>query len=275
MVNLDQTISSILRYTPLNILETRILLSHVLQLPYVKLITNSERLLSVTEYIYFNYLLKKRLNGEPIAYLTGKKEFFSLTFMITPGVFIPRPETELLVDLGLQLLPEQKNQVLDMGTGSGAIAVSMVYTRPKIIMTALDNSIKCIKIAKQNAQNHATKINFIYSDWYSVFNKTHTTFDMIIANPPYIHAHDHHLQKGDLRFEPKNALTDHANGLSALYTIINGATQYLKKDGWLLLEHGYNQADIVCTKLTQSNFKNIQSWFDLAQIKRVSGGQKI
>lgn len=266
-------ISEALRYAPLNILESRILLSYVLKLSQVQLITATERLINTKEAHQFIALLKRRLCGEPIAYLIGEKEFFSLSLNITKDVLIPRPETELLVEVALEHLPKE-SQVLDMGTGSGAIAIALGYTRPDISITALDINLNAIQIAKKNAKKYAVNIKFIYSDWYTTLehDKQSVFFDLILANPPYIAINDSYLRKKDLCFEPINALTDYSNGLSALYTIINSAKRYLKPTGWLLLEHGYNQANIIQRRLKQYNFLQIQSWRDISKIYRVSGG---
>ena len=196
--------------------------------------------------------------------------------MVTPDVLIPRPDTELLVELALERLPQQA-RALDMGTGSGAIAVALAHSRPDITMTALDVSEAALRVATGNARRHAAKVSFLLSNWYGALEQpaqqgSHP-FDLIVSNPPYIVAGDSHLSQGDLRFEPIGALTDHADGLSALRIIIDGAGKYLKPTGWLLMEHGYDQAESVRNLLTQRGFTEVQSWRDLAGIERVSGGR--
>lgn len=266
------TIASILRNTVIDPLETRILLTHALQLSRVQLITQSDRVLSAHEAERIASLFRRRLGGEPVAYITGEREFYGLSLHITPDVLIPRPETELLVELALQHLPPN-GRILDMGTGSGAIPVAIAHSRPDAIVTALDVSSNALAVAQRNAARHGVTIQFLQSDWYAAL--AHQQFDIIVANPPYIEVGDVHLSQGDLRFEPVDALTDHADGLSALRIIIAGAPRYLADGGWLLMEHGYDQAAAVRTMLAGQGFGAVQSWADLAGIERVTGGQSI
>jgi len=255
-------------------LELRILLSHVLGLSRVQLVTHSEHVLS-TENAYALYdAITRRQAGEPIAYLVGEKEFYGLPFYVTPSVLIPRPETELLVDLAIKKLPFNGN-VLDLGTGSGAIAVAIAHARPDVRVTATDISQDAIDIAQRNAKHHLSsedKINFLKGDWFIPL-KPDCRYDLIVSNPPYIAGQDEHLQQGDLRFEPKHALTDGADGLSALRIIVKETALHLEPDGWLLVEHGYNQAGEVRSLLEKQGFMHVQSWQDIAGIERISGGQ--
>lgn len=268
------SLAAALRAAPLDMLENRILLGHALQLSRIALITQSERQLRPQEIVQITALFKRRLQGEPIAYIVGEREFFGLMLHVSPAVLIPRPETELLVELALQRLPPQA-RALDMGTGSGAIAIAITKSRPDVTMTALDASTAALQLAGSNARRHASNVEFICSDWYAALPvETRHTLDLIVSNPPYIVAGDTHLGQGDLRFEPLSALTDHADGLSALRTIIAGAGTYLKADGWLLLEHGYDQAAAVRSLLNRQGFTEVQSWTDLAGIERVSGGRR-
>ncbi|WP_050476376.1 peptide chain release factor N(5)-glutamine methyltransferase [Herbaspirillum rhizosphaerae] len=267
------SLADALRSAPLDALENRILIGHALQLTRIQLITQSERLLTAAEATQLSALLRRRLQGEPIAYLVGEREFFGLAMQVTPDVLIPRPDTELLVELALERLPLQ-GKALDMGTGSGAIAVAIAHTRPDVAMTALDVSEAALKVAASNAQRHGAKVDFLRSDWYAALGEVAAPYlDLIVSNPPYIVAGDAHLSQGDLRFEPIAALTDHADGLSALRIIIDGAAAYLKPDGWLLMEHGYDQSEAVRKLLAQRGFAEVQSWRDLAGIERVSGGK--
>lgn len=263
------SINTLLKQTPLNLLETRILLTHALGLSRVQLITQSERVVTDEEAKRLSALFQRRVDGEPIAYIVGHREFFGLSFEVSPDVLIPRPETELLVELTLQRLP-RNGRVLDMGTGSGAIPVAIAHSRPDASVTALDVSAAALTIARRNAERHKTNIAFLHSDWYGAL--TNERFDIIVSNPPYIVAGDAHLVQGDLRFEPMSALTDHADGLSALRTIIAGATRHLSPQGWLMMEHGYDQSSTVRALLTAQGFSEVQSWKDLAAIERVSGG---
>jgi release factor glutamine methyltransferase len=267
---IQTSISSWLRDAPLGHLENRILLTHALGLTRVQLITQTERLLSSTEVAQLAELVERRFNGEPIAYIVGVREFYGLSLAVTPDVLIPRPDTELLVELALQHLAPN-GHVLDMGTGSGAIAIAIAHTRPDVSVTALDFSEAALAIAQHNATLHAAQVDFLQSDWFSALGNRQ--FDVIVSNPPYIVKDDSHLSQGDLRFEPIDALTDHADGLSALRTIIGGARRHLRTGGWLLMEHGYDQAAAVRDLLTAQGVSDVQSWQDLAGIERVSGGR--
>jgi release factor glutamine methyltransferase len=267
----NMSIAAILKQALLDPLETRILLTHALKLSRVQLITQSERVLATDEAQRLSDLFQRRIEGEPIAYLIGEREFYGLSFYVTPDVLIPRPETELLIDLAAERLPKN-GLLLDMGTGSGAIAVALAHSRADAEVTALDVSDAALDTARRNAARHETRITFMQSDWYSAL--ADQQFDIIVANPPYIVAGDAHLSQGDLRFEPVDALTDHADGLSALRTIIAGALRHLKPGGWLLMEHGYEQAANVRGLLAAQQFFDVQSWPDLAGIARATGGMK-
>ncbi|WP_026075581.1 peptide chain release factor N(5)-glutamine methyltransferase [Noviherbaspirillum massiliense] len=264
-------IGSILRKPPIDPLEGRILLSHALGLSRVQLVTQSERELSAEEAQTLSELFQRRLQGEPIAYITGEREFFGLPFHVTPDVLIPRPETELLVELALERLPRH-GRVLDLGTGSGAIAVVLAATRSDASVTAIDLSAAALTIAMRNAERNRANVTFLQGSWYSPLGNEQ--FDLIVSNPPYIAAGDRHLSEGDLRFEPASALTDHADGLSALRTIVSGAGKHLAPGGWLLMEHGYDQAAAVRDLLAQHGYCARQSWKDLAGIERVSGATR-
>jgi len=264
------SLATVLKTAPLDALENRILLCHALRLTRVQLITQSERRLETGEAAALDALFQRRLRGEPIAYIVGAREFFGLEFRVTPDVLIPRPDTELLVELSLQRLPPGA-RLLDMGTGSGAIAVALAHARPDASVTALDASAAALEVARGNALAHGVRVDFRLSHWYGELQGAR--FDLIASNPPYIVAGDPHLGQGDLRFEPVDALTDHADGLSDLHAIIDGAPRHLNAGGWLLLEHGYDQAAAVRALLTGSGFSQVQSWRDLAGIERVSGAR--
>jgi release factor glutamine methyltransferase len=253
-------------------LEVRMLLEHATGLSRVQLITRSERPLSVEEVRSLNELCTRRIAGEPVAYLIGKREFFGLPLRVDPAVLIPRPETELLVELALQHLPQQ-GRVLDMGTGSGAIAIAIAHMRPNAVVTALDVSEAALTVARANAGDNNVNVRLLRSDWFSALDGDER-FDLIVSNPPYIVAGDAHLSEGDLRFEPVDALTDHADGLSALRTISKHAMDHLGANGWLLMEHGYDQAAAVRQLLIADGFQDVQSWKDLAGIERASGGKR-
>jgi len=269
------SLAAALKSAPLDALENRILISHALQLTRIQLITQSERLINAGQAAQLSALFNRRLQGEPIAYIVGEREFFGLALHVTPDVLIPRPDTELLVELALARLPLNA-RAIDLGTGSGAIAVAIAHSRPDVSMFALDVSDAALQVAARNAQRHGAAVQLLRSDWYQALNADaqHVHgYDVIVSNPPYIVAGDTHLSQGDLRFEPVGALTDHADGLSALRQIVSGADQYLKNHGWLLMEHGYDQAAAVRALLTAQGFTQVQSWQDLAGIERVSGAQ--
>ncbi|SFI06741.1 release factor glutamine methyltransferase [Collimonas sp. OK307] len=273
------SIAAVLKQAPLDPLENRILLMHVLGLTRIQLITQDERVIDAQQAQQLSTLFQRRLLGEPIAYIVGQREFYGLQLEVTPDVLIPRPETELLVDLALQHLPATDTgntpSVLDLGTGSGAIAIAISHSCPELKVTALDVSAAALAVAGRNATRHLTpdpnRLQLLQSNWYSAL--ADQQFDVIVANPPYIVAGDSHLTQGDLRFEPQDALTDHADGLSALRSIIDGAGRYLKNGGWLLMEHGYDQASAVRALLQAQQFDAVQSWTDIAAIERVSGGR--
>jgi len=265
------SIGAWLRNSPLGQLEIRILLSHVLGLTRMQLITQSERLLSAEESDSLAVLVQRRIDGEPIAYIVGSREFYGLSFDVTPDVLIPRPETELLVELALKHLPPN-GEILDMGTGSGAIAVAIAVNRPDATVTALDYNQAALAVAQHNAVRHKVAIEFLQSDWFAALGQRQ--FDLIVSNPPYIVNGDLHLSQGDLRFEPLDALTDHRDGLSALRKIIDGAGSHLREGGWLFMEHGYDQAAAVREITAAGGIVGMQSWKDLAGIERVSGGHK-
>lgn len=256
----------------LPVLETRMLLTHALGLTRIQLITQSETRLNAQQAQRCNELIARRVQGEPMAYILGEREFFGRMFQVTPAVLIPRPDTELLVELALQFMPAQAS-VLDLGTGSGAIAISIAAERPDCQVLACDISLAALDVARSNALALIANknISFLQSDWYSQIPAQ--SVDCIVSNPPYIVKEDAHLKQGDLRFEPINALTDHDDGLSAYRAIINGAAAYLKDGGRLLFEHGYDQAEAVQELLRTQGFSEVQSWQDLAGIWRVTGGK--
>lgn len=264
-----RSLAQVLAQSPLDPLETRILLGHALGLSRVQLITRADRLLDAGEAARLQQLFARRLAGEPVAYLTGEREFYGLDFKVTPAVLIPRPDTELLVELACARLP-RGGSVLDLGTGSGAIAVAIAHARPDAQVSALDASAAALDVARFNAARHDVRVDFLQSDWYA--GLASQRYSMIVANPPYIVAGDSHLSQGDLRFEPVDALTDHADGLSALRAIVAGAPGFLAEGGWLLMEHGYDQAALVRALL--QGWSQVESWRDLAGIERVTGATR-
>lgn len=271
MIASGATVKALQAALPLDALENRILLCHALGLTRVGLITQSEREITADEAAALRALVARRLHGEPIAYIVGKREFFGLDFAVSDAVLIPRPDTELIVELALERLP-QNGRVLDMGTGSGAIAVALAHTRPDARVTALDVSAAALDVARVNAASNGVTVHFIESNWFA--GVADERFDLIVSNPPYIAAGDAHLVQGDLRFEPVGALTDHADGLAALRILIEGAATHLADHAWLLLEHGYDQAAAVRTLLIDAGYTDVHSWRDLSGIERTSGGRR-
>ena len=271
MVTPGATVQALQAALPLGALENRILLCHALRLTRVGLITQSERQVTVDEATVLTALVARRQHGEPIAYIVGRREFFGLDFAVSDAVLIPRPDTELIVELAIDRLP-QRGRALDMGTGSGAIAVALAHTRPDASVTALDVSPAALDVARANAASNGATVRFLHSDWFAALGDER--FDLVASNPPYIAAGDVHLAQGDLRFEPVGALTDHADGLSALRSIIAGAANHLNNEAWLLLEHGYDQAAAVRALLVEAGYSDVQSWVDLSNIERVSGGTR-
>jgi len=272
------SIATVLRHGPLSPIENRMLLMHVMQLTQVQLITQDDKTIDFRQAHELCGLFQRRLLGEPIAYILGQREFYSLQMEVTKDVLIPRTETELLVDLTLECLPssaQKELSVLDLGTGSGAISVALANSHPNLKLTAVDISDAALAVAKINAEKHLgskqTLIKLLKSSWYTEL--TGYQFDIIVANPPYIAVNDKHLEQGDLRFEPRDALTDYTDGLGSLRAIIKDAKHYLKNGGWLLMEHGYDQSFLVCELLKKQPFEEVKSWKDIAGIKRVSGGQ--
>lgn len=253
--------------------ESQLLLQNVLNVNRAWLIAHA--LDSVQEDVYkkFDALLKRRLYGEPIAYILGYREFFGLQLKVSADTLIPRPDTETLVEIALDKMSAQLSlHTLDLGTGSGAIALAIAKHRQNAQITAVDASQAALAIAIENARLLNIKnVHFELSNWFSALRNQ--KFDVIVSNPPYIEADDAHLKQGDLRFEPLSALASGADGLQDIRTIVSQAPQHLRPQGWLLLEHGYNQAEQVAALLKQAGFSQISHAQDLAGINRVTLGK--
>ena len=297
-------------------LEAQLLLQHVLNVNRAWLIAHQNDALQASIHAMFEALLKQRLNGEPIAYILGYREFYGLKLKISPDTLIPRPDTETLVEAALAIIPQstispllsfqrkqestlnlnqkmdsrlrgndeisnisensQPLRILDLGTGSGAIALAIAKHRPQALVYALDASQAALDIAIENAQNLTiANVKFLLSDWFSALNQDNNLqkFDIIVSNPPYIEVEDAHLKQGDLRFEPLSALASGADGLDDIRTIISQAKNYLKPHGCLLLEHGYNQAEAVANLLKKAGFSEIETRKDLGGNSRVTLGK--
>ncbi|CAH2811153.1 MAG: Peptide chain release factor N(5)-glutamine methyltransferase (EC [uncultured Caballeronia sp.] len=269
------TVAELLRASALPALETRILLEHVLGWWRTELITRDDEELAEESVERFEALAQRRAAGEPIAQLVGTREFFGLEFEVAPDVLIPRPETELLVEIALeQMAGIEAPRVLDLGTGSGAITVGIAFSRDDAQVWAVDRSAKALAVAARNASRLLSperKITLLESNWTDALEPA-LRFEVIVSNPPYIAQNDPHLSEGDLRFEPRTALTDETDGLAAIRTIIQTAPFFLATGGSLWLEHGYDQAADVRAQLTARGFSDVRSERDLAGIERVSGG---
>jgi len=249
--------------------DAQVLLSHVLGRNRTWLIAHGDDALPESSSAHFGRLIRRRQAGEPVAYLIGRREFFGHSLSVGPSVLIPRPETELLVQQTLEGLPSGA-QVLELATGSGAVAISIALARPDVFVLATDLSNTALAVARGNAQRLGAKVTFAAGDWYGALDAIE--FDRIVVNPPYIAAQDPHLQQGDLRFEPPTALASGADGLEAIRVIIDGAPSRLVPSGCLLIEHGYNQGDAVRTLLEAQGLHHVCSWQDLAGHDRVSTG---
>jgi release factor glutamine methyltransferase len=269
------TVAGLLRTSSLPALETRILLEHVLGWRRTELITRDNEELAEDCVGRFEALAQRRSAGEPIAQLVGTREFFGLKFEVTPDVLIPRPETELLVEIALEKMAGiDAPRVLDLGTGSGAIAVAIAFSRDDAQVWAVDRSAEALTVAARNAARllgRSRKITLLESDWTDALDPA-LRFELIVSNPPYIAQNDPHLSEGDLRFEPRTALTDDADGLAAIRAIVQAAPFFLASGGSLWLEHGYDQAANVRALLTARGFSDVRSERDLAGIERTSGG---
>lgn len=252
--------------------EIRTLLGQVLGVNRAWLIAHEHDALPAQILDQYAALLARRLNGEPVAYLLGEKEFFGRSFKVAPGVLVPRPETELLVELALEKLGKlEAPRVLDMGTGSGCIAITLALECAHCRVVATDRSAAALNIARDNAVNLAAQLAFYTGDWFVALPDNTQKFDLIVSNPPYIESADPHLTA--LEHEPITALASGHDGLDDIRRIIQAAPQYLQPSGWLMLEHGWNQAEAVRGLLKDAGFQNVETRKDLAGIGRVSMGR--
>ena len=253
--------------------DAEVLLAYALGKSRSWLIAHADDLLSPDYAAAYALLIEQREAGEPIAYITGRRGFWSLDLEVTPATLIPRPETELLVELALARLPiDQPRRVLDLGTGSGAIALAIARERPMARVVATDASSDALAVAQHNARNHHLgNVSFVHGDWFAPLDEHR--FDLIVSNPPYIEADDPHLQQGDLRFEPMSALVSGGDGLDDIRRIVRDAGLHLVTGGWLLFEHGWNQGDAARTLLRDAGFVELSTARDLEQRDRVSIGR--
>lgn len=261
--------------SPTAALDAELLLAHALERKRTWLRAWPEAVLPDDRRERFEALLARRENGEPVAYLLGRREFWSLEFEVGPGVLIPRPETETLVWCVLQILPapgERPLEVLDLGTGSGCIALTLAHVRPDLRVTAVDDSPEALDCARRNAGRHDIRnVEFVAGEWFAPFGDRR--FDAIVSNPPYVRSDDEHLQRGDVRFEPAAALNGGADGLDALRAIAARAPEHLLPGGALAVEHGHDQRDAVAQLFTRAGLTEIAGVTDDGGRPRVTLGR--
>jgi len=252
-------------------LDAEVLLCHCLNKPRSYLKAWPETEIAANINARYQQLIAQRVQHKPVAYLTGTREFWSRPFKVTEDVLIPRPDTELLIEVSLPLIPQKDCRILDLGTGSGIIAVTLGLERPHATLIATDKSEAALQVAKENADHlGANNIQFRVSDW---FNQLATdTFDFILSNPPYINTLDKHLLQGDVQHEPKTALVAAQQGLADILAIVQQAPQHLNPGGHLLIEHGFDQQAAVQHIFSQAGFSTIQTHIDLAGNPRITSG---
>ena len=253
-------------------LDAELLLLHWLQKPRSWLFAHVDDGIDADVQKAYAALLERRMQGEPMAYITGHRGFWSMDLEVSPATLIPRPETELLVEQALlRLPPDIACSVADLGTGSGAIALAIADERPRAQVVATDSSVAALAVARRNAQRHGIlNVTFLHGDWLAPL--VGQGFELIVSNPPYIQADDPHLAQGDLRFEPANALASGQDGLDDIRRIVRDARPHLHAGGWLLFEHGWNQGDAVRALLANAGYADVFTAQDLEQRDRVSGG---
>jgi release factor glutamine methyltransferase len=264
---LDEAIRTIDR------VDAHVLMAHVLGVNRAWLAANPMRVLTESQDARVDMLVAQRALGQPVAYIVEKREFYGRDFTVGPDVLIPRPETEVLVAAALDRMAAHAS-VADLGTGSGAVAVTLACERPGATVVATDNHEAALAVARANAQANgcAHRVELLGGSWYRPLGARR--FDLIVSNPPYVAADDAHLAQGDLRFEPRHALTDGSrDGLDSIRALIAGASDHLNSGGWLLLEHGYDQSEAVQGLLEATGFGHLVSIDDLAGIARVAGGK--
>ncbi|MGE0875081.1 MAG: peptide chain release factor N(5)-glutamine methyltransferase [Burkholderiales bacterium] len=248
--------------------EARLLLAAASGFSQASLLAHTERELPAEVAARFLEAAARRRNGEPVAYILGRREFYGIELAVTPAVLIPRHETELLVERALALAPAR---VLDLGTGSGAVAIALRRALPRARVVAVEASAAALALARRNAVKLGVEIDFRHGIWFEPVRGER--FDVVVSNPPYVATGDPHLAQGDLRFEPREALVAGSDGLGAIRAIVREAPAYLSPGGWLLLEHGIGQAEPVRELMRAAGLEGVETWPDLAGIARVTGGR--
>ena len=253
--------------------EAQHLLCEVLQVNRAYLLTWPETPLTISAKAQYETLINERKTGKPVAYILGYREFWGLKLAVTPDTLIPRPDTEILVTEAIKRITPTTTKVLDLGTGTGAIAIALAKEIPHLKLVATDVHYPTLTVAKHNANLHQVNLSLLQCYWLEAFEVT-PQFDMIVSNPPYIEAADQHLHQGDLRYEPIRALASGKDGLVAIKQIIDQSYSRLQPKGWLLLEHGFNQAETIRELLAKRGFRSISTVQDYSQLDRVTLGQK-
>jgi len=262
-------VSQALAQSRLDPRESRLLLAAASGVPQASLIANPARELAPDSAMRFEEWARRRRSGEPVAYILGRREFFDLELEVGPSVLIPRPETELLVELALQRLPaEREASVADLGTGSGAIALAIKRHRPRARVIGVDASAAALEVARRNAARLGLEIELRNGRWFGPLGAERV--NLVVSNPPYVAEGDPHLGEGDLRFEPREAFVSGADGLEAIREIVAGAPGHLAAGGWVLIEHGLGQEEAVRRLLEAAGLGRASSWPDLAGILRAS-----
>jgi release factor glutamine methyltransferase len=270
-VETSATISGLLSECGLPRLEAELLLCSILGCERVWLIAHAEEVIDSARARSVRALFARRRVGEPVSYITGWREFYGLALRVTPEVLIPRPETELLVELALERFPlGAPARVLELGTGSGAIAIALASERPGLGVVATDVSEAALALARENARDHGAEIAFVLSDWFDALGPDQ--FDLIVSNPPYVAAGDAHLKRGDVRFEPHLALVGGEDGLACIREIAERAQNRLRTGGGLLLEHGYDQGDRCVELLSSLGYAEVADFHDFAGWPRACAG---
>ncbi len=249
--------------------DAKVLLAHVLGQSQTYLFTWSDRTLTDEQREQFVKLIDQRQTGHPVAHLIGYRDFWTLRLQVNPSTLIPRPETELLVEKALELLPDNALAICDLGTGTGAVALAVASERPNLRVTGIDKIEDAVKLAQANAiNNNISNAEFLQSHWFSAL--AGQQFDMLVTNPPYVEEHSEFLQQGDVRFEPRSALTAGEDGLDDIRFIITEARDYLKPGGWLLIEHGFEQGAAIRELFQFSGYTDAETFRDLAGLDRIT-----